>query len=98
MPIASHDIEARILRALPDAKVTLEDLTGGGDHWSAVVVSEAFAGVSRVRRHQMVYRALGEAMTGPIHALALKTFTPDESPTASDPIASETPAGGHHGP
>ncbi|MGM0576799.1 MAG: BolA family protein [Myxococcota bacterium] len=75
--MTSDAIRERIVKALPDAQVTLEDLTGGGDHWSAVVVSEAFAGKSRVQQHQMVYRALGDAMSGPIHALALKTSTPD---------------------
>lgn len=76
-------IEALIRGALPDAQVSLEDLTGGGDHWRAVIVSEAFAGLGRVRRHRLVYDALGEAMRGPIHALALQTLTPAEAAGAA---------------
>ncbi|MEZ4266694.1 MAG: BolA family transcriptional regulator [Myxococcota bacterium] len=69
-------IEARLRESFPDAEVSLEDLTGGGDHWSATIVSPAFAGKSRVEQHQMVYTALGEAMAGPIHALQLRTSAP----------------------
>ncbi|MCB9730491.1 MAG: BolA family transcriptional regulator [Deltaproteobacteria bacterium] len=69
-------IETLIRERFPDAQVTLEDLTGGGDHWSATVVSEAFVGKTRVEQHQMVYAALGAAMAGPIHALQLRTSAP----------------------
>ncbi|HEX9619969.1 MAG TPA: BolA family protein [Polyangiaceae bacterium] len=62
---------------MPDARVELKDLTGTRDHWEALVVSAAFAGKSLIEQHQLVYRALGEAMAGPIHALALKTYTPE---------------------
>ena len=75
----AQTIREMITKAFPDARVTLEDLTGGGDHWSAVVVSEAFADKTRVQQHQMVYGALGDAMAGPIHALALKTVTPEQA-------------------
>ena len=68
---------ARLIRAsLPDATVEVQDYTGGGDHFEATVVSPSFTGKTRVEQHQIVYAALGELMTGPIHALALKTFTP----------------------
>jgi len=73
------EIIARIVAAIPEARVTLEDLTGGADHWRAIVVAEAFAGVAQVKRHRMVYKALGDAMHGPIHALALEAFTPAEA-------------------
>jgi stress-induced morphogen len=53
------------------------DLTGTKDHWEALIVSEAFAGKSRVEQHQMVYAALGELMAGPVHALALRTYSPE---------------------
>ena len=52
-------------------------VAGDGAHFEAVIVSPAFAGLNRVRRHQLVYGALGRAMDGPIHALALKTFSPE---------------------
>lgn len=57
--------------------VAIEDLTGTKDHFQAVVVSPVFASLSRVQQHQAVYRALGDLMAGPVHALALQTYTPD---------------------
>jgi stress-induced morphogen len=53
-------------------------MTGGGDHYEAVVVSSAFAGKTKVNRHRLVYGALQEAMVQRIHALALTTLTPEE--------------------
>jgi stress-induced morphogen len=68
----------RLLRArFSDAQLELVDLTGTQDHYQARVVSSAFAGKSLIEQHQLVYGALGAAMSGAIHALALKTFTPD---------------------
>jgi stress-induced morphogen len=72
------DITARIRTALPDAEVRVVDTTGGGDHFQATVVSSAFADKGLIDRHRLVYAALGEAMRGPIHALALTTETPEE--------------------
>jgi acid stress-induced BolA-like protein IbaG/YrbA len=54
------------------------EVQGDGAHFEAVVVSPAFAGASRVKRHQLVYAALGERMKEEIHALSMKTFTPEE--------------------
>lgn len=73
------DIEARIKSALPDAQVTLEDLTGTKDHWKARIVSSAFAGMSLVQRHRLINAALAEELKGPIHALTMDTLTPDEA-------------------
>ncbi len=78
MPINAESIRERILRALPDAQVSVHDTTGGGDHYSAVVVAAAFEGKAPLDRHRMVYAALGEALRGDIHALALTTETPQE--------------------
>ena len=78
MAISLDDIRALIRAALPDAQVSVADTTGGGDHFSATVVSSAFAGKGAVDRHRLVYAALGDAMRGPIHALALVTETPEE--------------------
>jgi stress-induced morphogen len=72
-----EDIAARIVAAIPDARVELKDLTGTADHWEATIVSAAFAGKSPLERHRMVFAALAEEMKGPIHALSLKTSTPD---------------------
>lgn len=71
-------VRTAIQLALPDACVEVEDLTGGGDHLQVKVVSQAFAGLSRVKQHQMVYGALrGELASEAIHALALQTATPN---------------------
>jgi stress-induced morphogen len=71
-------VKAAITQALPDARIEVEDLTGGGDHLQVSVVSTAFAGLSRVKQHQLVYGALrSELASEAIHALALQTSTPD---------------------
>jgi len=80
MPMEKGDIERMIKEAIPDAKVIIEDLRGDGDHYSALVVSPAFRGKSRVAQHQMVYAALNGRMGGELHALALQTATPETEP------------------
>ena len=79
MPMNPGEIEDLIKQALPDAEVTLEDLVGDGDHWSATVISPSFKGKSRVQQHQMIYQALGDRMGGELHALALQTSAPEDS-------------------
>jgi stress-induced morphogen len=70
-------VKAAIRQHLPGASVEVEDLTGGGDHLQVRVVSESFAGLNRVRQHQLVYGALrSELASEAIHALALHTSTP----------------------
>ena len=73
------EIVRRVQAALPDAIVELRDLTGGGDHWQAVIVSAGFEGKLPVARQRLVFGALGELMHGPIHALTLKTLTPQQA-------------------
>lgn len=65
-----------LTEAFPDAEITLTDLAGDDNHWQAEIVSTQFAGVPRVRQHQMVYDALKGNMGGVLHALALKTRAP----------------------
>jgi stress-induced morphogen len=77
MAMQAGEIEALIKAALPDARVTVEDLAGDGDHYAASIVSEAFRGKSRVQQHQLVYAALRGRMGGELHALALQTSAPD---------------------
>jgi stress-induced morphogen len=77
MPMNAHDIEKMIKSAIPDAKVTIRDLAGDGDHYAAEVVAESFRGKSRVQQHQMVYNALKGNMGGVLHALALQTSVPE---------------------
>ena len=70
-------VKAAIGRALPDASVEVEDLTGGGDHLQVKVVSSAFSGLNRIKQHQLVYGALRQELASEaIHALALQTSTP----------------------
>jgi acid stress-induced BolA-like protein IbaG/YrbA len=54
------------------------EVIGDGEHFQAVIVSVEFEGRSRVQRHQLVYAALGERMREEIHALSMKTLTPEE--------------------
>lgn len=54
------------------------DVEGDGQHFTALIVSPAFAGKRLIQRHQLVYAALGERMKAEIHALSMKTLTPEE--------------------
>ncbi|MGY0505306.1 BolA family protein [Luteimonas sp. e5] len=73
-------IEQLILAGLPDARVEVQG--ADGVHFEALVVSESFRGKLPLARHRMVYATLGERMGGEIHALALKTLTPEEATAA----------------
>ncbi len=76
MAMPAAEIEAMILAAFPDAAIEIRDLSGDGDHYAARVVSNAFAGMSRVRQHQAVYAALKGKMGTDLHALQLETAIP----------------------
>jgi len=78
MPMPASEIERLIREAIPDAQVTITDLAGDGDHYAARVVSPAFSGMNRVRRHQQIYAALGGRMGAELHALQLHTVAPEE--------------------
>ncbi len=76
--ISPQQIEEMIKAEMPDAQIQVQDLTGGGDHYQVTIVSSQFAGKGLVQQHQLVYGALRQAMsTEAIHALALKTYTPE---------------------
>jgi stress-induced morphogen len=77
MSMNAGEIEALIKAALPDARITIRDLAGDGDHYAAEVVSETFRGKNRVQQHKLVYDALQGRMGGALHALALQTGVPD---------------------
>jgi stress-induced morphogen len=77
--VTPDEITRKIRLALPDALVTLKDLTGTQDHWEATIISAAFEGKSLIQRHRMVMNALAEEMKGPIHALTLTVKTPTEA-------------------
>ena len=76
MAMTAAQIEELILKSFPDAKVTIDDLRGDGDHYAAQIVSEQFRGLTRVQQHKMVYRALDGKMGNELHALALNTSAP----------------------
>jgi len=77
--VSLKEVENRIKSQIPDAQVVVNDLTGGGDHLEAVVVSSEFVGKTKVKQHQLVYSALqAEMASEAIHALALKTYTPSD--------------------
>lgn len=77
--ISPDEIKSTLDKALPGATIEIQDLTGGGDHFQVWIVSQSFEVKSLVDQHQMVYGALKEALGSErIHALALKTYTPEQ--------------------
>jgi stress-induced morphogen len=72
-----EQIKQRIEQQLPGARATVEDLTGGGDHFRAEVSYDRFAGLSRIEQHQLVYDVFGDEIGGPIHALSIRTSIPE---------------------
>ena len=74
MPSA-EEIQQRIEASIPGSRAEVEDLTGGGDHFRATVVSNQFEGLSRLQQHRLVYDVFGAEVGGPIHALSIKTQT-----------------------
>ncbi len=73
--VTSESIQCSIARGMATEHLTV---VGDGHHFDAVVVSDAFAGKSRVQCHQLVYQTLGDRMREEIHALSMKTYTPQE--------------------
>lgn len=76
MPMSAENLEAQLRAAFPDATIAIDDLAGDGDHYRARIVSTVFAGLPRIRQHQLVYAALKGKMGGELHALALETAAP----------------------
>ena len=70
------EIKQRIETSIPGATAEVEDYTGGGDHFRATVTAAAFQGRSRIQQHRLVYDVFGAEIGGPIHALSLKTQSP----------------------
>jgi acid stress-induced BolA-like protein IbaG/YrbA len=73
--VTPESIERNIRDGLACERV---EVIGDGQHFQALIVSAAFAGKSRIQRHQLVYAALGERMREEVHALSMKTLTPEE--------------------
>lgn len=82
--VSPDQVRSMIQAGIPDAEVQVQDLTGGGDHYQVIVVSPAFEGKRPVQRHQLVYSSVQQAMsTEAIHALSIKTYTPETWATMS---------------
>lgn len=80
MAMEAHEIEALIRTAFPDAKITITDTAGDGNHWAAEVIDESFRSMNRVQQQRAVYASLKGKMDGPhgqLHALALTTKAPE---------------------
>ncbi|MFD1343942.1 BolA/IbaG family iron-sulfur metabolism protein [Litorisediminicola beolgyonensis] len=80
MAMQAQEIETLIRAAFPDAKITITDLAGDGNHYAAEVIDESFRGQNRVQQQRAVYAALKGKMDGAqgeLHALALTTKAPD---------------------
>ena len=77
MAMSRETLLGYLTDAFPEAEITLTDLAGDDNHWQAEIVCSQFAGIPRVKQHQLVYSALKGTMGGELHALALKTRAPD---------------------
>lgn len=73
--VRPEDVKGWIEAGMPGARV---EVSGDGQHFEAVIVSESFIGKSTLQQHQLVYRALGDKMKQEIHALSMRTLTPDQ--------------------
>jgi stress-induced morphogen len=80
MPMSEDELKAHLREAFPDADIAIEDLAGDGDHYRARIRAQAFEGLNRVKQHQLVYAALKGKMGGVLHALALDTAAPEQTP------------------
>ena len=73
-----ESLKELIANGIPNANIEVIDTTGSKDHFSAVVISSSFEGLSLIDQHKEVYKAVGDHMTKEIHALQLKTFSPKQ--------------------
>ena len=78
MAMSANEIEELILKTFPNAKITIDDLRGDGDHYAAQIITEEFKGKTRVQQHQMIYNAMGGKVGKELHALALNTSAPKD--------------------
>ena len=84
-----EEIRARIETSIPGAQAQVEDYTGGGDHFRAVVTAPAFDGRSRIEQHRLVYDIFAGEIGGAIHALSLTTRTPAQAERLAGPIPTQ---------
>ena len=74
MSLKLEEIESLIKKAIPDAEITIQDLAGDENHYSATIKSKIFTGKSKIDQHKLVYKALKGKMGNELHALALNTM------------------------
>ncbi|MEC7381180.1 MAG: BolA/IbaG family iron-sulfur metabolism protein [Pseudomonadota bacterium] len=74
MTIKKEELENMITKAFPEAKVEIIDLAGDDNHYSLIITSNRFSGISRIDQHKMVYEALDGKMGNELHALTIKTL------------------------
>jgi stress-induced morphogen len=74
MTIKKEELETMIIEAFPEAKVEIIDLAGDDNHYSLIITSDRFSGISRIDQHKMVYEALDGKMGNELHALTIKTL------------------------
>ena len=74
MGLKQEEIKSLILEAIPDAEISIEDLAGDENHYSATIKSKIFIGKSKIEQHKLVYKALKGKMGNELHALALNTM------------------------
>tara|TARA_B100000965_G_C19204650_1_gene588926 strand:+ start:170 stop:400 length:231 start_codon:yes stop_codon:yes gene_type:complete len=73
MPLKQKEIEDLIKEAIPDAEISIQDIAGDENHYSATIKSKIFKGKSKIEQHKIVYKALKGKMGNELHALALTT-------------------------
>tara|TARA_B100001146_G_C15773464_1_gene261053 strand:+ start:127 stop:357 length:231 start_codon:yes stop_codon:yes gene_type:complete len=73
MALKLQEIKSLIIEALPDAEISIQDLAGDENHYSATIKSKNFSGKSKIEQHKMVYKALKGKMGNELHALAINT-------------------------
>ena len=74
MGLKLEEIKSLIKKAIPDAEISIQDLAGDDNHYSATIRSKTFSGKSKVEQHKLVYKALKGKMGNELHALALNTL------------------------
>ena len=74
MPLREEEIKKLIKEALPDSEITIKDIAGDNNHYSATIKSKEFKGKSKIEQHKLVYKALKGKMGNELHALALNTI------------------------
>tara|TARA_B100001121_G_scaffold309068_1_gene334768 strand:+ start:1409 stop:1642 length:234 start_codon:yes stop_codon:yes gene_type:complete len=73
MPLQIDEIKKLIIEYIPDAKIEIRDLMGDNNHYSAIIESKLFTGLSKIEQHKLVYKSLKGKMGNELHALSITT-------------------------